>query len=109
MIAHNYVTDVSVLKGYASDEMLSVYLAVPQVTTDYGAATMSRDFADGIRLWITEFNTMYLLRPLYMEYLYVEFVCKCIYVYFTYILDGAGMRTCGARRRTRRLQRLRHS
>ena len=33
---------------------------------------------------------MYLLRPLYMEYLYVEFVCKCIYVYFTYILDGAG-------------------
>jgi hypothetical protein len=24
-----------------------------------------------------------------MEYLYVEFVCKCIYVYFTYILDGA--------------------
>ena len=32
----------------------------------------------------------YLLRPLYMEYLYVEFVCKCIYVYFTYILDGAG-------------------
>ena len=59
MIAHNYVTDVSVLKGYASDEMLSVYLAVPQVTTDYGAATMSRDFADGIRLWITEFNTMY--------------------------------------------------
>ena len=33
----------------------------------------------------------YLLRPLYMEYLYVEFVCKCIYVYFTYMLDGAGM------------------
>jgi hypothetical protein len=32
----------------------------------------------------------YLLRPLYMEYLYVEFVCKCIYVYFTYILAGAG-------------------
>ena len=32
----------------------------------------------------------YLLRPIYMEYLYVEFVCKCIYVYFTYILDGAG-------------------
>ena len=32
----------------------------------------------------------YLLRPLYMEYLYVEFVCKCIHVYFTYILDGAG-------------------
>ena len=27
-----------------------------------------------------------------MEYLYVEFVCKCIYVYFTYILDGAGSR-----------------
>jgi hypothetical protein len=26
-----------------------------------------------------------------MEYLCVEFVCKCIYVYFTYILDGAGM------------------
>ena len=26
----------------------------------------------------------YLLRPIYMEYLYVEFVCKCIYVYFTY-------------------------
>ena len=35
---------------------------------------------------------LYLLRPLYMEYLYVEFVCKCIYVYFTYILDGAGTR-----------------
>ena len=34
----------------------------------------------------------YLLRPIYMEYLYVEFVCKCIYVYFTYILDGAGTR-----------------
>ena len=32
----------------------------------------------------------YLLWPLYMEYLYVEFVCKCIYVYFTYILAGAG-------------------
>ena len=32
-----------------------------------------------------------LLRPIYMEYSYVEFVCKCIYVYFTYILDGAGM------------------
>ena len=33
---------------------------------------------------------LYLLRPIYMEYSYVEFVCKCIYVYFTYILDGAG-------------------
>ena len=32
----------------------------------------------------------YLLRPIYMEYLYVEFVCKCIYVYLTYILDGEG-------------------
>ena len=32
----------------------------------------------------------YLLWPIYMEYLYVEFVCKCIYVYFTYVLDGAG-------------------
>ena len=37
-------------------------------------------------------HKLYLLRPIYMEYLYVEFVCKCIYVYFTYILDGAG--TC---------------
>eukprot|EP01044_Picomonas_judraskeda_P011840 COSAG03_NODE_1649_length_3719_cov_6.927348_2_plen_477_part_00 len=35
-------------------------------------------------------HARYLLRPSYMEYLYVEFVCKCIYVYFTYILDGAG-------------------
>jgi hypothetical protein len=33
----------------------------------------------------------YLLHIIYMEYLYVEFVCKCIYVYFTYILDGAGI------------------
>ena len=36
-------------------------------------------------------NLAYLLRPIYMEYLYVEFVCKCIHLYFTYILDGAGM------------------
>ena len=35
----------------------------------------------------------YLLRPIYMEYSYVEFVCKCIYVYFTFILDGAGTGT----------------
>ena len=42
---------------------------------------------------------LYLLRPLYMEHLYVEFVCKCIYVYFTYILDGAG--TFGAALRVR--------
>ena len=40
---------------------------------------------------VQDVNWTYLLRPLYMEYLYVEFVCKCIYVYFTYILDGAGM------------------
>jgi hypothetical protein len=33
-----------------------------------------------------------LLRPLYMEHLYVEFVCKCSYVYFTYILAGEGTR-----------------
>eukprot|EP01043_Picozoa_sp_COSAG02_P057252 COSAG02_NODE_6917_length_3288_cov_87.007972_2_plen_764_part_01 len=59
VVAHNYVTDVSVLKDYPPEEMLSVYLAVPQVTIDAGAATMARDFADGIRLWITEFNTMY--------------------------------------------------
>ena len=39
---------------------------------------------------LVEWVHLYLLRPLYMEYLYVEFVCKCIYVYFTYILDGAG-------------------
>ena len=39
-------------------------------------------------------NLAYLLRPIYMEYLYVEFVCKCIYVYFTYILDGAGTAFC---------------
>ena len=31
-----------------------------------------------------------------MEDLYVEFVCKCIYVYFTYILDGAGMAAVSA-------------
>eukprot|EP01044_Picomonas_judraskeda_P007602 COSAG03_NODE_825_length_5714_cov_3.543900_3_plen_221_part_00 len=37
-----------------------------------------------------ESTAKYLLRPIYMEYLYVEFVCKCIYVYFTYILDEAG-------------------
>ena len=39
---------------------------------------------------------MYLLRPKYMEDLYVEFVCKCIYVHFTYILDGAGMAAVSA-------------
>ena len=37
-------------------------------------------------------QSLYLLRPIYMEDLYVEFVCKCIYVYFTYILSGAGIR-----------------
>ena len=44
---------------------------------------------------------MYLLRPSYMEYLYVEFVCKCIYVYFTYILDGAGTSTTASSRCSR--------
>ena len=38
-----------------------------------------------------ELLTQYLLRPLYMNYLYVAFVCKCLYVCFTYILDGAGI------------------
>ena len=47
-------------------------------------------FEEGVMSFITVHNMMYLLRPLYMEYLYVEFVCKCIYVYFTYILYGAG-------------------
>ena len=41
-------------------------------------------------LQVASLQLEYLLRPLYMEYIYVEFVCKCIYVYFTYILDGAG-------------------
>ena len=27
----------------------------------------------------------YLLRPLYMEYLYVEFVCKCLCVFYIYV------------------------
>ena len=30
-----------------------------------------------------------------MEYSYVEFVCTCIYVYFTYVLDGAGSKYIG--------------
>lgn len=62
VIAHNYVTDVTVIQPYAKqgeDVMLSVFLTVPQVTIDFGAATMERDFADGIRLWITEYNTMF--------------------------------------------------
>jgi hypothetical protein len=56
------VTDVTVIQPYAKqgeDVMLSVFLTVPQVTIDFGAATMERDFADGIRLWITEYNTMF--------------------------------------------------
>ena len=39
--------------------MLSAFLTIPQVTMDFGAASMARDFADGLTLWVTEFNTMY--------------------------------------------------
>ena len=53
------------------------------------AATRTQNFLRARHKKLRPSRT-YLLRPLYMEYLYVEFVCKCIYVYFTYILDGAG-------------------
>ena len=66
----------------------------------YDAAQIYREWALGSAKWTRKGDVAtrlrnkqfpeYLLRPIYMEYLYVEFVCKCIYVYFTYILDGAG-------------------
>jgi hypothetical protein len=59
IIAHNYVTDVKLIAAFAPPQMLSVFLAVPQVTMDFGAASMKRDFADGLRLWVSEFNTMF--------------------------------------------------
>lgn len=62
VIAHNYVVDVSVIKPFEQEEFLGVYLSVPQVTTDYGAATMAREFGDGVSLWITEFNVMYVVQ-----------------------------------------------
>ena len=59
IIAHNYVTDVNLLHQFTPPQYLSVFLVVPQVTMDFGAASMQRDFADGLRLWVTEFNTMF--------------------------------------------------
>lgn len=59
LIAHNYVTTVELIGAFQPKQMLSVFLAVPQVTMDFGAASMRRDFGEGIRLWVTEFNTMY--------------------------------------------------
>lgn len=59
VIAHNYAVDVNALKPYAPDQMMSVYLTIPQVTTDYGAATMARDFPGGTKLWLSEFNAFY--------------------------------------------------
>ena len=84
VIAHNYITDAKtltvftpeqvcnfvVISGFGSNsilltrcvialQMLSAFLTIPQVTMDFGAASMARDFADGLTLWVTEFNTMY--------------------------------------------------
>ena len=59
VVVHNYVVKAAVLAPYTPAEHLSVFLAVPQVTVDHGAASMARDFADEVKLWITEFNVFY--------------------------------------------------
>ena len=61
IIAHNYVVDVSIISEYRSsaENMLSVFLAVPQVTMDNAAAAMQRDYPPNIKLWVTEYNTFY--------------------------------------------------
>ena len=88
--------------GAASTDVLPTRMTSNFVISNY-ASTWPLDHDDGscfyhdtrnFLVWAGAKNFLgqYLLRPIYMEYLYVEFVCKCIYVYFTYILDGA--RTC---------------
>jgi hypothetical protein len=59
VIVHNYVCDVKLLAKFEQSQHLAVFLAVPQVTMDFGAQSMKRDFADGLRLWVTEYNTMF--------------------------------------------------
>ena len=89
---------LSVIAGYdAEDELTALQLGrtpnAPYETFCIKPSLANIKPLTGLRIGVMR---EYLLRPIYMEYSYVEFVCKCIYVYFTYILDGAGtwIRAC---------------
>lgn len=69
VIAHNYVADLGTIALFTlapatptapatPGGLLSAFLAMPEVTTAIGAATVRRDFP-GCKLWISEFNVMY--------------------------------------------------
>ena len=92
---------IDVLKHKFRGSNVNVEAAFRPFDRDGSGTISPHEFRSGlrqlnIRLDYRELNEVinhfdrYLLRPIYMEDLYVEFVCECIYVYVTYILDGAG-------------------
>ncbi len=59
VVVHNYVTGVSALAGFAASELLSAFLAIPGATVANGAHTLAAEFPPGMKLWMSEYNTMY--------------------------------------------------
>ena len=93
-VAATFYTAGSTEHGYRPNQLHSDWVAFHCNTTALEIKEVARFAATVPAYNSTNGKTVdvlaYLLRPIYMEYSYVEFVCKCIYVYFTYILDGAG-------------------
>ena len=92
---------IDVLRHKFRDSHVNVEAAFRPFDRDGSGAVSPHEFRSGlrqlnIRLDYRELNEVinhfdrYLLRPIYMEDPYVEFVCERIYVYVAYILDGAG-------------------
>jgi hypothetical protein len=58
VVAHNYITDVSTFRPFASTDWLSVLLAIPEATA-INAAVNAPLLYPGAAVWITEFNVMF--------------------------------------------------
>ena len=59
VVGHNYIFPHDTLAPLADGQLLGGYLAAPQVTMDFGVASLARDYPAGTKLWISEYNTQY--------------------------------------------------
>jgi hypothetical protein len=59
VIVHIYKCNPAMLSLMGDDQLLTTFLAVPEVMVDNAVASLRRDYPDGTKLWISEYNTFW--------------------------------------------------
>ena len=59
VIVHIYKCNPDLLSRMDDEQLMSTFLAAPQVMIDNAVASLKRDYPGGTKLWLSEYNTFW--------------------------------------------------